>query len=61
YDLSGDLSEASDMAATSPELVAMLAERLSKELERRGASMSLALPDRAPVPLPRVLAPLSGR
>ena len=29
---------------------------LSKELERRGASMSLALPDRVPVPLPRALA-----
>ena len=50
-----------DMAATSQELVAMLAERLSKELERRGASMSLALPDRVPVPLPRALAPLQGR
>ena len=61
YDLSGDLSESSDMAATSQELVAMLAERLSKELERRGASMSLALPDRVPVPLPRALAPLQGR
>ena len=49
------------MAAASPELAAMLAERLSNELERRGASMSLALPDRVPVPLPRALARLQGR
>ena len=61
YDLSGDLSETHDMAGTSLELAAMLAERLSKELERRGASMSLALPDRVPVPLPRALAALQGR
>lgn len=61
YDLSGDLGETTDLATEHPDLLAFLAERLSKELEERGASMSLALPDRKPVPLPRVLAPLPDR
>ena len=39
----------------------MTKNHVALELEERGASMSLALPDRKPVPLPRVLAPLPDR
>lgn len=55
YDVKRDPGETRDLAGERPELLAEMAEQLSRALERRGASMSLALPDRTPVPLPRAL------
>lgn len=59
YDLRADPGERDDLAAEDPTRVAALAQTLSLCLEASGAAMSLRLPDRVPVPLPRFTA--SGR